>query len=65
MTLRTEYQEKVRQRNAEIYREYKKLAANPENARTAISKLLQEKYEASPTTIWRAIKQGESRKKKN
>lgn len=57
MSLRTEYQEKVRQRNAEIYKEWKRLAKNPNNSRTAISRELEKKYDVSDTTVWRILQQ--------
>jgi len=55
--LKTKAGERRRQRDLQIFDEYNKLRANPENAKTAIADYLAEKYGfASSVSIYSAVR---------
>lgn len=61
MTLLTEYQKKRAKRRADIYAEYRRLVANPDNSRSAIIDYLRNKYNVgAASTIYGIIKEHES-----
>ena len=61
MTLLTEYQKKRAKRRADIYAEYRRLVANPDNSRSAIIDYLRNKYNVGAArTIYGIIKEHES-----
>jgi len=61
MTLMTEYQKKRAKRRADIYAEYRRLVANPDNSRSAIIDYLRNKYNVgAASTIYGIIKEHES-----
>lgn len=63
MALKTPKQRKMEARNAAIIAEWKRLTANPENARGEIAKVLLRKYGLkSRTSIWAIIKKAEAAK---
>lgn len=45
MKLQTDYRKKKTRRDTKLYAEYKKLIANPENAKTKIKDRLKKKYD--------------------
>lgn len=60
MTLLTEYQKKRAKRRADIYAEYRRLVANPDNSRSAIIDYLRNKYNVgAASTIYGIIKEHE------
>lgn len=60
MTLRTEFQKKRQKIRDEIYAEYKKLSANPDNMASAIILHLMNKYNVgAASTIYGIIKEHE------
>jgi len=62
MTLLTEYQKKRQKRREDIYADYCRLAANPDNSRSAIIKYLMDKYNiGSSSTIYILIKEKEGK----
>jgi hypothetical protein len=62
MTLLTEYQKKRQKRREDIYADYCRLAANPDNSRSAIIKYLMGKYNiGSSSTIYILIKEKEGK----
>ena len=62
MTLQTEYQKKRAKKRADIYAEYRRLAANPDNSRSAIIQYLMGKYNiGAASTIYCIIKEKEGR----
>jgi len=66
MTLITEYQAKRRKKRNEIYAEYRKLAANPNNSRSAIIQFLMRKYNiGAASTIYGIIKEKEGNNENN
>lgn len=57
----TEYQKKRAKRRADIYAEYRRLVANPDNSRSAIIDYLRNKYNVgAASTIYGIIKEHES-----
>ena len=61
MTLLTPYQKERQRKRNEIYAEYKRLAANPENSRSAIIEYLKNKYNiGAASTIYGIIKEKEA-----
>ena len=61
MTLQTEYQKKRAKRRADIYADYRRLAANEDNSRSAIIKYLMDKYNVgAASTIYGIIKEKEA-----
>lgn len=53
MVFITTKQKKKRNRDAEIYREWRELSSNPANSRTEITKYLMAKHRIkAPSTIW-------------
>ena len=60
MTLQTEYQKKRAKKRADIYAEYRRLVANPDNSRSAIVQYLMNKYNiGAASTIYGIIKERE------
>jgi len=60
MTLRTEFQKKRQKIRDEIYAEYKRLSANPDNMASAIIQHLMGKYNiGAASTIYGIIKEHE------
>lgn len=60
MTLLTEYQRKRAKRRADIYADYRRLVANPDNSRSAIIDYLRSKYNVgAASTIYGIIKEHE------
>ena len=61
MTLLTPYQIERQKKRNEIYAEYRKLSANPDNMPSAIIKHLMDKYNVgAASTIYGIIKEHES-----
>ena len=61
MTLRTEFQKKRQKIRDEIYAEYKRLSANPDNMASAIILHLMNKYNVgAASTIYGIIKEKEA-----
>ena len=61
MTLQTQFQIRRQKKRDEIYAEYKRLAANPDNSRSAIIQYLMGKYNVgAASTIYGIIKEHES-----
>lgn len=61
MTLLTPYQIERQRKRSEIYAEYRKLAANPDNMPSAIIQYLMSKYNiGAASTIYGIIKERES-----
>ena len=61
MTLLTQYQKERRKKRNDIYAEYRKLAANPDNSRSAIIQYLMGKYNiGAASTIYGIIKEKEA-----
>ena len=61
MTLQTQFQIRRQKKRDEIYAEYKRLAANPDNSRSAIIEFLKNKYNiGAASTIYGIIKEHES-----
>lgn len=62
MTLKTNYQKQIEARNAAIYKEYKRLSANPDNSKLMIAQRLMEKHNIhSRSTIWTICKKEEAK----
>jgi len=62
MTLLTQYQKERRKKRNDIYAEYRKLAANPDNSRSAIIQYLMGKYNiGAASTIYGIIKEKEAK----
>ena len=60
MTLRTEFQKKRQKMRDDIYAEYKRLSANPDNMASAIIQHLMGKYNiGAASTIYGIIKEHE------
>jgi hypothetical protein len=56
----TEYQKKRAKRRADIYADYRRLVANPDNSRSAIIQYLMDKYNiGAASTIYGIIKEHE------
>ena len=61
MTLQTQFQMRRQKKRDEVYAEYRKLAANPDNSRSAIIKYLMDKYNiGAASTVYGIIKERES-----
>ena len=66
MTLQTEYQKKRAKRRNEVYAEYRRLVANPDNSRSAIIQFLMNKYNiGAASTIYGIIKEKEAGHEQN
>ena len=66
MTLETRFQQERRKKRNEIYAEYRKLAANPGNSRSAIIQFLMRKYNiGAASTIYGIIKEKEGQNENN
>ena len=66
MTLLTQYQKERRKKRNDIYAEYRKLAANPDNSRSAIIQYLMGKYNiGAASTIYGIIKEKEANHENN
>ena len=66
MTLLTEYQRKRAKRRADIYADYRRLVANPDNSRSAIIQYLMDKYNiGAASTIYGIIKEKEAANENN
>lgn len=62
MTLKTRHQIKKEAKEMAIYKEFKKLTANPENSIVAVRNYLAEKYDyGAQSTIWNICKRVEAR----
>ena len=57
-TLRTDIQQAKAKMWHKCYNDYRKLADNPKNSRTAIVQFLMGKYGISYNTVYKIIKQG-------
>lgn len=61
MTLRTQFQKERQKKRDEVYAEYCKLVANPDNSRSAIIDYLKSKYNiGAASTIYGIIKEKEA-----
>ena len=61
MTLQTDFQKRRAKRREQIYADYRRLAANPNNSRSAIIDYLKSKYSISASsTIYGIIKEKEA-----
>jgi hypothetical protein len=61
MTLQTQFQMRRQKKRDEVYAEYRKLAANPANSRSAIIKYLMDKYNiGAASTVYGIIKEREN-----
>lgn len=61
MTLQTQFQKRRQKRREEIYADYCRLAANPDNSRSAIIEYLKSKWNiGAASTIYGIIKEKES-----
>lgn len=58
MTLRTDIQQAKAKMWRKCYKDYRSLADNPKNSRTAIVQHLMGKYGISYNTVYKIIKQG-------
>lgn len=66
MTLLTPYQKERQRKRNEIYAEYRKLSANPDNMPSAIIKYLMDKYNiGAASTIYGIIKEKEADNENN
>jgi hypothetical protein len=66
MTLMTEFQKKRQKRRNDIYADYCRLAANPDNSRSAIIEHLKSKYNVgAASTIYGIIKEKEAKDENN
>lgn len=66
MTLQTEYQKKRAKKRADIYAEYRRLVANPNNSRSAIIDYLKSKFNiGAASTIYGIIKEKEAANENN
>ena len=66
MTLLTPYQRERQRKRNEVYAEYCKLAANPDNMPSAIIKHLMDKYNiGAASTIYGIIKEKEAANENN
>ena len=62
MTFKTPYRIEKENKEMTIYREYKKLTANPNNAIGAVKAYLMDKYDIhAQSTIWNICKRVEAR----
>ena len=60
MTLQTDFQKRRAKRRADIYADYRRLVANPDNSRSAIIDYLRNKYNVgAASTIYGIIKEHE------
>jgi hypothetical protein len=66
MTLETRFQQERRKKRNEIYAEYRQLAANPANSKSAIVQYLMNKYNiGAASTIYGIIKEKEGNNENN
>jgi len=66
MTLLTQYQQERQRKRNEIYAEYRKLSANPDNMPSAIIQFLMGKYNiGAASTIYGIIKEKEASNENN
>lgn len=66
MTLLTQYQQERQRKRNEIYAEYRKLSANPDNMPSAIIQYLMNKYNiGAASTIYGIIKEKEANNENN
>jgi hypothetical protein len=61
MTLQTDFQKRRAKRREDIYADYRRLVANPDNSRSAIIDYLKSKYNiGAASTIYGIIKEKEA-----
>lgn len=66
MTLQTPFQKERQKKRDEVYAEYCKLVANPENSRSAIIQHLMRKYNiGAASTVYGIIKEKEANHESN
>ena len=66
MTLRTQFQKDRQKKRDEVYAEYCKLVANPDNSRSAIIQHLMRKYNiGAASTVYGIIKEREGHNESN
>lgn len=66
MTLQTDFQKRRAKRRADIYADYRRLVANPDNSRSAIIQYLMDKYNiGAASTIYGIIKEMEAQDENN